>query len=95
MSNEKKIAGSSPAAKPPDGGPVFFFTWWDQDSLGETKARKIYVGLTKREYFAAMAMQNIVSTELHRCESDLVVERAVYFADALLAALGGDKEGAS
>jgi hypothetical protein len=46
----------------------------------------IHQGLTKREYFAAMAMQNMAKT--YRMESaDLVAKAAVAYADALIEAL--------
>lgn len=46
------------------------------------------IGLTKREYFAALALQGIVSDE-HLCSIDPVANalRAVEHADALIAAL--------
>lgn len=48
-------------------------------------------GLTKREYFAAMAMQGIVSNQEFlknlNAESDLVVKGVLEIADKLLAKL--------
>jgi len=44
----------------------------------------IYSGLTKRELFAAMAMQAICTHEGTRAESIYVASRAVKLADALL-----------
>ena len=44
-------------------------------------------GLTKREYFAAMAMQAIVSIKMHDEDfvcSDTAASEAVMFADALI-----------
>lgn len=43
-------------------------------------------GLTKREYFAAMAMQGILSdqTHLRPNEAEEIVRRSVILADALL-----------
>ena len=53
-----------------------------------------YEGLTKREYFAAMAMQGLLSGE-YRCATEeqatIVARHAVQHADALLAELA--KEG--
>jgi len=46
----------------------------------------VNMGLTKREYFAAMAMQNM--TKIYREESaDVVARAAVGYADALIEAL--------
>lgn len=53
------------------------------------------LGLTKREYFAAMAMQGILANpglvdKDERIDSPLS-RAAVHFADKLIAALGGEK----
>ncbi len=48
-------------------------------------------GLTKREYFAAMAMQGLASRQLGYEDAS---EDAVEFADALIAALNEPKEAA-
>ena len=49
----------------------------------------IATGLTKREKFAAMAMQGLTSSANIdvRANSELLAETSVYIADALLAAL--------
>ena len=48
-------------------------------------------GLTKRELFAAMAMQSLISIEVWRLGRDAAMaKRAIEFADALLAALEQD-----
>lgn len=52
-------------------------------------------GLTKREYFAAMAMQGVVmqgehTTNSHRTE--FTAKDAVQYADALIEALNAEKE---
>ena len=49
-------------------------------------------GLTKREYFAAMAMQGVVSNARLKegITDEEVVKVAVAYADALLSALGGE-----
>jgi len=46
-------------------------------------------GLTKREHFAAMAMQGLLASAWN---DHLMAERAVHFADQLLAALENDSE---
>ena len=44
-----------------------------------------YSGITKREYFAAMALQGICSNNLHGCQSrDEIAKIAVIAADAVL-----------
>ena len=40
-------------------------------------------GLTKREYFVAMAMQGILASSSHRCEN-YIVEQTFLIADAIL-----------
>lgn len=54
-------------------------------------------GLTKREYFAAMAMQGVVTawsevgTPWHESNDELLAERAVNCADALIAVLNAQE----
>ena len=51
-----------------------------------------YLGLTKREYFAAMAMQGRMATFEGLNESfELTAEIAVTMADELIAALNGEE----
>lgn len=52
-------------------------------SLAETYG----LGLTKREYFAAMALQGILSRERPISSYQVAAEDAVGFADALIEAL--------
>jgi hypothetical protein len=51
-------------------------------------------GLTKREYFAGLAMQGWIAcqSETFRGEADSVARRAVEYADALLAELEKTKQ---
>ena len=51
---------------------------------------KVIGGLTKREYFAGLAIQGILKTSTMSPELDHYAERAIYVADALLKEL--DKE---
>lgn len=55
------------------------------------------LGLTKREHFAAMAMQGMLSDESEDCggvwKPDDCAKRACEFADALLRALAAGGEG--
>ena len=44
-------------------------------------------GLTKRDYFASMAMQGILASTNYRCPVDEIPENAIGLADALLNAL--------
>lgn len=58
--------------------------------------RHVGVGLTKREYFAAMAMQGILSCDYsiqQYCEPNSIGLQSVQFADALIAALNEGSEG--
>lgn len=51
----------------------------------EAEDRKGNEGLTKREYFAALAMQALASnTELEYLSGSQIAEDAVKFADALI-----------
>ncbi len=56
---------------------------------GTTKPE--FSGLTKREQFAAMAMQGLLSSKDWGLSLECVVSRSVYFADALLAELEKSK----
>jgi hypothetical protein len=44
-------------------------------------------GLTKREYFAAMAMQGLLANGKYICNYKLLGEESVMFANALIEAL--------
>lgn len=50
--------------------------------------QKYYLGLTKREYFAAIAMQGMLA---HGRTQDGIPEKSVQIADALLAELDKTK----
>ena len=47
-------------------------------------------GLTKREYFAALALQGILAHPMTEDRHRVIADAAVAFADALIAALDGD-----
>jgi hypothetical protein len=49
-----------------------------------------FEGLTKREYFAGLAMQAIVSNTSLLVDKDMVVRNAIYYADELLKQLSND-----
>lgn len=53
---------------------------------GHYEDNMLIEGLSKREYFAAAAMQGIISKP-HEMDPDAVAECAVGYADALTAAL--------
>ena len=71
-----------------DGGPAFPETRWDDATRQEVQ----WTGLTKRELFAAMAMQGIITRPEH-VGMDLPTKASlsVEFADALLAELEKSK----
>jgi len=52
---------------------------------------KIYSGLSKREYFAAMAMQGLCSDAAIDATYEAYADMAVKSADALIAALDTDR----
>lgn len=59
-----------------------------------TGISNVEVGLTKREYFAAMAMQGLISGRPDAgCDAPGYAADAVRYADALLAALNGGSDG--
>lgn len=49
-------------------------------------------GLTKREYFAAMAMQGMLSNPAYRTNCDKIAEWALQHAGALIAELSKGEE---
>ena len=55
--------------------------------INNLKDHVIYQGLTKREYFAAMAMQGILSGAQYLDNYELFAKHAVAAADALIAEL--------
>ena len=66
--------------------PVAPVTEWIKDKTSDTGFRHSTIpGLTKREYFAAMAMQGILP--VNDIQIDFVAQQAVKFADALISAL--------
>jgi len=73
--------------------PAFPTTEIVISSVG-TEHTQYIPGLTKREYFAAMAMQGILSTRkdgLRFSDIENLSEDAVLFADALLNGLNKEK----
>jgi hypothetical protein len=65
------------------GGPAFPTSDWDENG----RAYKIH-GTTLRDYFAAKAMQAILSNPEYGDESDSLAGAAYYVADAMLKARG-------
>ncbi len=63
----------------PDNGTEYFTTWQGQ------------VGLTKREYFAGLAMQGMLADNGSHFEPAFITGLAVKFSDALLAELDKPK----
>lgn len=49
-------------------------------------------GLTKREYFAAMAMQGLLASDTHYTHYTLMTDRAVDFADMLIEKLNSTED---
>lgn len=76
--------------------PAFGFSetdYFDDQPIGSTT----YPGLTKREYFAALAMQGLLAADAPADAVDLWKPRllgtlAVERADALIAALNGENQ---
>ena len=67
------------------GGPAFPYSWWDE----QTGANAIAKGMTLRDYFAAKAMQSIVSV-LHKgirpADITTMCDDSYTIADAMLKA---------
>lgn len=66
-------------------------TAFDFGDLPEVR-KGLTIGLSKREYFAAMAMQGIITHTTMSPDLKNAAERAVYAADALLKALEANNE---
>jgi hypothetical protein len=71
------------------------------NNLDGTIQHDVYSGLTKREYFAGLAMQGLLTrvpnrhgneVDLGVLESKRIASEAVYMADALLAELEAEQE---
>lgn len=71
-----------------DGGPAYPLTWMQRTDQGRgERVEHRTPGMTLRDYFAAKAMQAIVSTVPHLATvaPGDVAEEAYQFADALIA----------
>jgi hypothetical protein len=78
-----------------DGGPAYPQTESLMNSgFPDMKIRETTGGLTKREWFAGMAMQGYLSDTRcpDRATPNIVAEWCVANADAMLAALKGDQQ---
>lgn len=75
--------------------PAYPTQMWDQEMK---EATWIDGGLTKREHFAAMAMQGLIgcsdklATARGQTLGERVSELSVYYADALIEALNKEEE---
>lgn len=86
--------GNMPAM-PTKGGMMFYLPKELKGEVDEVAAEigKNYQGLTKREHFAAMAMQGMVSTVSDgHVAYEVLASDAVRLADALLKALENNNE---
>ncbi len=55
---------------------------------GDNNGMPAYLGLTKREYFAGLAMQGLITLKGSDCmDKDITAKQCVKMADALLAEL--------
>jgi hypothetical protein len=78
---------SNESAYPVTGHTFFDGEGMPRDPWGYGWAVDPQTGLTKREMFAAMAMQGLLSGGVYS-----VTERAVYYADELLAELAKERK---
>jgi hypothetical protein len=69
--------------------PVHPTTNWDQLSTGEIVHVTDYIGLTKREWFAGMALQGWLASSITNDIPDkaMAARKSVEYADALLSEL--------
>lgn len=62
------------------------------NELGIDEVRDCYGGLTKREYFAGLAMQGMLANDASsNIKVDILAQSSVMFSDALLKALKDNK----
>ncbi len=66
---------------PNNGGPAFPFA-----CQGPTTAPEIYYGMDLRDYFAAKALQGLLSDSNVRASEDVFATKAYAIADAMLKA---------
>lgn len=57
---------------------------YETNRNGDYVVRDVHGGLTKRETFAAMAMQNLAVWPIQKGDAELAAIKAVEFSDALL-----------
>lgn len=71
-----------------DGGPAFPCQWYDfQPCTGEQVVREQWGGMTLRDYFAAKAMQSLISKYgFISDEINFAAEHSYEIADAMLKA---------
>ncbi len=70
-----------------DGGPAFPFDWKDfQPTMGEQVVREQFQGMSLRDYFAAKAMQAIISNPgiKEGVKNELIVRLAFEMADCMI-----------
>ena len=77
--------------KKDDGGPAFPVIHEVPPQPGQEKAISVNSGITMRDYFAAKAVQSLMSHEIYRTENDETfaqahARQAYEYADAMLAA---------
>jgi len=74
--------------QPNDGGPAFSWQYMDCDSMGVEMTREQGMGMSLRDYFAAAALQGIISNQQLLVNLDGMVPQkgtrhvAAYFAYA-------------
>jgi len=72
--------------------PAFPVAYYDfQPGTGEQVVREQFFGLTKRELFAAMVLQGMVSNPDTRTTYEEKAHKALMNADALILALGKEQ----
>ncbi len=67
-----------------NGNQPIHFVDEESKDRNDTNPYLNYLGLTKREYFAGIALGAILSGESRLISNEPVAERAVRYADALL-----------
>jgi hypothetical protein len=67
-----------------NGGPAFPCTFYDRDSTGEYQPREQLSGMSLRDYFAAKAMQGMLSDPSRELNEYEVSRESYIIANAML-----------
>lgn len=83
MTDKKVLTEDDQSFDPKGPGSMSAFPFQERDASGQPRTGGEW-GLSKRELFAAMAIQNLCVWPIQRGDPELAATKAVEFADALL-----------